>query len=112
MPQKNGYLFNKIFAVAVWCVAYSIEHNGNSPSHREIAAHFNTHPSNAAYYLECMFKFGIAERVDGKLIIIGSQYLPPAWYVANLDPPVSETNQIQNARRNHHIVKAPSKQKL
>jgi len=121
MPQngrafaKNNrqYAYDKIFAVATYCVAYAIEHPpGNSPTLREIAEHFDIHTSLAARYVENMLKFGIAERIDGKLVIIGSQCLPPQWYIDNLNPPLSETNQIDRARRNHHIIREPLKRKV
>lgn len=102
--KKGQKAFERTFAVAAWVVSYAVSHNGNSPTISEIAEHFNIVRSHAEYFLNQLFAKGIAERVDGKLIIIGVTVVPPSWYLDNLDPPVSETDQTENARRNHHVI--------
>lgn len=101
--MKPGTKLHVTFAVAAWCVVYAIEHGGNSPSIAETAAHFGVWESTIERTFERMYKHGIAERIDGKLVICGAGYLPPQWYIDNAQPAVSKVDQTDNARRNHRI---------
>lgn len=67
--------------VAAWIVTYSIQHSGNSPTVQEIADHFGKQKSTIQFHLERLQGEGVVSRVDGKLVILGSGYLPPVWYL-------------------------------
>lgn len=101
--MRTGTKLHATFAVAAWCVVYAIEHSGNSPSIPEIAQHFGVWNSTIERTLDRMYKHGIAERIDGKLVICGGEYAPPRWYVENVSPTLSSTDQTDNARRNKRI---------
>jgi len=103
--RKGAKPLQSTFSVASWCVVYSIDHAGNAPSITEIADHFNITRSHVEFLLNTMYKYGIAERVDNKLQIVGGQYLPPPWYIQNIKPPLAATDQTENARRNHHTIR-------
>jgi len=107
--KKGAKPLEATFAVASWCVVYCLDHRGNAPSVSEIADHFNITRSYAAKLIERLYKYGIAERVDNKLQIVGGQYIPPAWYIQNIKPPLAATDQTDNARRNHHIIRPRAK---
>lgn len=92
------------FAVAAWCVAYAIEHAGNSPSIEEIAAHFGVQKSTAAKAMNRMYRYGIARREDGKLIICGGGYVPPQWYIDNVHPTLSRRDLTEESRHTTPIM--------
>jgi len=96
-----------MFSISAWCVSYAIEHGGNSPTLREIGEHFNKAHSGVEHHIQNMFRYGIAERLNGKLCIVGAQYLPPQWYLDNINPPMSEVDLSANAWRSAAIIPVP-----
>jgi hypothetical protein len=102
--NKPAYRSN---AVALWIVIYAIEHRGNTPTVLQIAEHFGLSVSSAQQCIDYLYKHGIAERIDGNLEMVGSGYLPPQWYIDNIDPPKSEVNHTETSRRNKRPVVDP-----
>lgn len=72
-------------AIAAWIVVYATAHGGNSPTVQEIADHFGIWKSAAQGHLDRLREFKIADRQDGKLVLTGSGFVPPAWYIKSLE---------------------------
>ena len=93
-----------LFAVACWCIVYAGTHGGNSPSLDEIADHFHVTKARVQRAINQMYKHGIAERIDGKLVMVGSTNVPPRWYIENTLPPVADEDLTEHARRNGRMI--------
>lgn len=94
---RPGYVS---YSLALWIVAYAATHGGNAPVQREMAAHFNVHMGNIQTLLRTLYSQGVVERLDGKLCVVGSTYVPPAWYIQGTYPPLPVKSQLDNSRRN------------
>ena len=74
----------KCIAIATYISAYATEHGGNAPTVDEIADHFGIWKSTAQGHLQRLYDSGIAERRDGKLVLVGAMYIPPDWLLKQL----------------------------
>lgn len=70
----------KCMAIAEWACVYASTHGGNSPTLQEIADNFKISVVTTWHHVERLQEFGIAERKDGKLVLIGAVFVPPQWY--------------------------------
>jgi len=91
------------FAVSAQCVVYALQHGGNSPTLSELADHFGVTRHAVDVVLNRMMRYGIARRDDGKLFMVGGQYVPPQWYIDNVMPPLSAEDLSETARYNRII---------
>ena len=97
MGTKPAYV---TYSVAAWIVAYKVAHGGNAPVYSEMAEHFTKPLATVQHLLERLYDYGVAERLDGKLCIVGENYVPPQWYIDGLNPSKAKTHQYENSRRN------------
>lgn len=100
----NDRAERRLFSVAQCIVSYAVGHIGNTPSLQEIADQFDLSKRWIQQNVEALYGYGIAERVDGKLIIVGSTYVPPTWYLHNLTPVLSDEDRLEESRRNRLIL--------
>lgn len=72
--RENVYR-DKIYAAII---DYATEHGGNSPTIREIqAVTAISSTSVVSYHVHALVRLGRLEIVDRKLIVCGSQWMPP-----------------------------------
>lgn len=79
--NRNGTL-KKRFQILEWCCDYADEHNGNSPSTREIAAEFDCSQSAVQHHLSDLENFGgYVLRKNGKLVIYRAKWIRPPQFI-------------------------------
>lgn len=63
--------------ILAFIMNYARQHNGPTPSIREIAIHFRIAYTTCYTHIEALIEEGVLTKQDGKLIVIGAQWVGP-----------------------------------